>query len=302
MSRPLHEASGCVMLAAPILVLSAITSHVPFRCHCPKDCRMLEARALTKDFGQGEQTLRAVDHLSFEVRAGEVYGLLGANGAGKTTTLRMIMGLLPPTSGEVTVDGYQVTREPEEVKRRIGLVSASTGVYQWLTPREMLQYFGDVYSLPTETTARRIDELSRLLDFAKFLDRACGNLSTGQKQRINLARALLHDPPMMLLDEPTRGLDILGTQVIFEYIGLLKSQGKAVVLSTHRLDESERFADRFGLIDRGQLRFEGTLADLREQTGCEHLVEMFVKHLGQPVLLTGTPHAPNPLSNPGAQA
>lgn len=263
---------------------------------------MLEARALTKDFGQGKQTLRAVDHLSFQVRAGEVYGLLGANGAGKTTTLRMIMGLLPPTSGEVTVDGYQVTREPEEVKRRIGLVSASTGVYQWLTPREMLQYFGDVYSLPIETTARRIDELSRLLDFTKFLDRACGNLSTGQKQRINLARALLHDPPMMLLDEPTRGLDILGTQVIFEYIRLLKSQGKAVVLSTHRLDESERFADRFGLIDRGQLRFEGTLADLREQTGCEHLVEMFVKHLGQPVLLTGTPHAPNPLSNPGAQA
>lgn len=245
---------------------------------------MLEASLLTKDFGEGASRVRAVHELSLTVQVGEVYGLLGANGAGKTTTLRMIMGLLPPTSGEVTVDGFRVTIEPEEVKRRIGLVSASTGIYQWLTPREMLEYFGNIYSLSAEQISQRILELSQLLDFAKFLDRACGNLSTGQKQRINLARALLHDPPMMLLDEPTRGLDILGTQVIFEYIGLLKSQGKAVVLSTHRLDEAERFADRFGLIDQGSLRFEGTLSQLQEQTGCTHLVDMFVKHLGKSLL------------------
>ncbi|MGC1275286.1 MAG: ATP-binding cassette domain-containing protein [Planctomycetaceae bacterium] len=242
---------------------------------------MIEVRQLTKVFGTGSTAVRAVDGLNFRVVAGEVYGLLGPNGAGKTTTLRMLLGLLRPTGGDAVVDGFSATKRPEDVKQRLGLVSASAGLYQWLTPRETLAYFADLYGLSPATAAERTDHLATMLDLAGFLDRRCATLSTGQKQRVNLARALVHDPPIMLLDEPTRGLDVIGSRVIFDYIGFLKREGKAVIVSTHRLDEAERLCDRFGLLHRGRLRYEGTLAELREQTGRRQLVEMFFDLLDQ---------------------
>lgn len=248
---------------------------------------MIVVQDLSKHFVADGKTLVAVDHLSLTVREGEVYGLLGPNGAGKTTTLRMILGLLPPTSGEVTVAGIPVTRHPDEVKRRIGLVSASAGLYQWLTPREMLLYFADLYGVEPDVAAARLRELARLLDFESFLDQRSATLSTGQKQRVTLARALMHDPPIMLLDEPTRGLDVVGTHVVFEYLAHIRSVGKAVVLCTHRLEEAAHVCDRMGLLHHGRLRHEGTLAALQGATGCRTLYEMFLQLLDRPVALNG---------------
>ncbi|MCA9040241.1 MAG: ATP-binding cassette domain-containing protein [Planctomycetaceae bacterium] len=239
---------------------------------------MLQLKELTKTFTRpGEADLVAVNRLSFEVGAGEVYGLLGPNGAGKTTTLRMVLGLLQPTSGDAIVEGYSATSQPEAVKRQIGLVSASAGLYQWLTPREMLYFFADLYSIPVAKTDARLQELTELLDLSRFLDQRSSTLSTGQKQRVNLARALIHDPPVMLLDEPTRGLDIVGTKVIFDYVGHLRDMGKTVIVCTHRLDEAERICDRFGLLYYGHLKYEGNIEDLRHETGESSLVDMFLK-------------------------
>lgn len=241
---------------------------------------MISVTGLTRQFQSGSRLLTAVDGLTFAVRAGEVYGLLGPNGAGKTTTLRMILGLLQPTSGDAIVDGFHVARDPDEVKRRIGLVSASAGLYQWLTPREMLLFFADLYGVDRHRAEMRLGELSQLLDIGRFMDQRCATLSTGQKQRVTLARALMHDPPVMLLDEPTRGLDVVGTHVVFEYIGQLRSLGKAVVVSTHRLDEASLLCDRMGLLHRGKLRHEGSFAELQQMTGKSTLFDMFLQLLG----------------------
>lgn len=237
---------------------------------------MIQLRELCRTFPSESGEVVAVDRVSLAVAPGEVYGLLGANGAGKTTTLRMILGLLAPTSGDVEILGFRVSDRPLEVKRRIGLVSASAGLYQWLTPLEILQYFASAFAIPDDIAAHRIDDLTRLMDLSRFLHRRTATLSTGQKQRVNLARALVHDPPVVLLDEPTRGLDVVGSQVVFDFVDQLRARGKAVIVSTHQLDEAERLCDRFGLLHRGQLRYEGTLEQLRDQTGKNSLVEMFL--------------------------
>ncbi len=239
---------------------------------------MIEVHELTKRFplpGNGE--VLAVDHVSFEVAPGEVYGWLGPNGAGKTTTIRMILGLLSPSSGYAAVAGFRSSDFPDEVKRRVGLVSATAGIYQWLTVKEMLLFFADLYGVRPLPALDRLHQLADLFGLKELLKRRCATLSTGQKQRVNLARALIHDPPVMLLDEPTLGLDVVGSQVIIEYVAHLRLLGKAVIMSTHRLDEAERVCQRFGLVNRGRLVIEGTLADLREQTGCTGLVEIFMK-------------------------
>ncbi len=242
---------------------------------------MIAVEELTKSFPVPGGNFLAVDRVSFAVAEGEVYGLLGANGAGKTTTLRMILGLLEPTQGDARVDGFSVRTSPEEIKRRIGLVSATAGLYQWLTPRETILFFGDLYGLPPEVSKARLEVLIEQFGLGDFLDRRAGTLSTGQKQRVNLARALIHNPPMMLMDEPTRGLDVVGTQVIFDYIARLRNEGKAVVVCTHRLDEASRLCDRFGLLHRGQLRHQGTLAELLSATGTKTLTEIFLELLAE---------------------
>jgi ABC-2 type transport system ATP-binding protein/sodium transport system ATP-binding protein len=189
----------------------------------------------------------------------------------------MILGLLRPTSGQAAIAGYRSTDYPNEVKRRVGLVKANTGLYQWLSPREMLLFFADLYGVPPATAAAELQRLSELLELTEFLDQRCATLSTGQRQRVNLARALIHQPPVMLLDEPSLGLDVLGSQIVIEYIGHLRAAGKAVIITTHRLEEAERMCSRFGLLHRGRLVSEGTLAELRAATGCPNLVEMFLK-------------------------
>jgi ABC-2 type transport system ATP-binding protein/sodium transport system ATP-binding protein len=251
---------------------------------------MILVHELTKRFPAGRAEITAVDRLTFAVAGGEVYGLLGPNGAGKTTTLRMILGLLKPDAGWAEVAGFRTSEAPNEIKRRIGFVSASAGLYQWLTAREMLLFFADVYGLSPAAAREELARVAKILDLHDFLDRRCGVLSTGQRQRVNLARAMIHNPPIMLLDEPTRGLDVLGSQEMFDYIAHLRSQGKAVIVTTHRLEEAERLCDRFGLLHRGRLAGEGTLEELRQATGCHSLAEIFLRRMGRsPTQLSAQP-------------
>lgn len=237
---------------------------------------MIHATDLVKNFRWSGQTTQALRGISFSVSSGEVFGLLGPNGAGKTTTLRIIMGLLRPDSGFAEVGGVRTGPDSAAVRANIGMVSTNDGVYPWLTAREMLLYFADLYAVPLDVARNRLEALVEQLQLSRFLDQRCCTLSTGQKQRVILARGLMHDPPVMLLDEPTRGLDVVGSQTVFEFIAHLKQLGKAVLLSTHRLDEAERVCDRFGLLHRGVMMYAGTLAEIREATNEKHLTEMFM--------------------------
>ncbi|QDT13108.1 ATP-binding cassette domain-containing protein [Planctomycetes bacterium K23_9] len=237
---------------------------------------MLKVSSLSKTFALEQGEIRAVDDLSFQIDPGEVFGLLGPNGAGKTTTMRMVLGLLEPDTGYAEVDGVRTADDPIEAKSRLGFVSASDGVYPWLSVREMLIYFADLYAVDLTLAQQRIEELSAMMQIQPLLDRRAGTLSTGQRQRVTLVRGLIHDPPVMLLDEPTRGLDVVGVQTIFDYIDHLRQLGKAVVVCTHRLDEAERLCDRFGLLHQGRQKHSGTMEELRSETGRQHLVDIFV--------------------------
>jgi ABC-2 type transport system ATP-binding protein/sodium transport system ATP-binding protein len=230
----------------------------------------------------------AVDRLSFQVGPGEVYGLLGPNGAGKTTTLRMLLGLVRPTSGRATIQGFSSAEHPDEVKRRVGLVSTSAGLYPHLSVREMLLFFADLYGVDPGQAEGELKRLAELIGLGELLDRRCLTLSTGQKQRVNLARALIHRPPVLLLDEPTLGLDVLGSQVVADFVQHLRGEGKAVILTTHRLDEAERLCDRFGLMNKGRMVLAGTLAELRVSTGRETLVDMFIDLVKPPPAIRAT--------------
>jgi sodium transport system ATP-binding protein len=242
---------------------------------------MVRTEQLTKVFPNPDGSQKtAVDAVSFEVEPGDIYGLLGPNGAGKTTTLRMISGLLKPTTGRVFVNGTDVTDQPELVKRQIGYLTANTGLYLRLTPVELLEYFATLYGLPRPQARARIAELVEWLGMSDFVELRCGALSTGQKQRTNVARALIADPPILILDEPTLGLDVLSNRLILEFIRTQADAGKAVLLSTHALDEIETLCRRIGLIHNGRLIAEGDLDTLRERTGQQRLSEVFLRLVG----------------------
>ena len=242
---------------------------------------MIRIEGLTKIFPTpegGEKT--AVDQVSFRVNQGEIYGLLGPNGAGKTTTLRMVSGLLRPSGGRVYIAGVDVTDHPDLVKRQIGYLTANTGLYVRLTPLEMLEYFATLYGLTKAEAEHRIAVLVDWLGMEEFLHLRCGALSTGQKQRTNIARALIADPPILIMDEPTLGLDVLSNRLILEMIQTQADAGKAILLSTHALDEIETMCRRMGLIHNGRLIAEGDLDSLRQRTGQQRLSEVFLKLVG----------------------
>jgi sodium transport system ATP-binding protein len=242
---------------------------------------MVRVEELTKVFPNPDGSEKvAVDHVAFEVSPGEIYGLLGPNGAGKTTTLRMISGLLRPSAGRVFIDGTDVTDQPERVKRWIGYLTANTGLYARLTPVELLEYFATLYGLSRPQARERITGLVDWLGMGDFLKLRCGALSSGQKQRTNIARALIADPPILILDEPTLGLDVLSNRLILELIRTQARAGKAVLLSTHALDEIETLCRRIGLIHNGRLIAEGDLSSLRGRTGQERLSGIFLKLVG----------------------
>lgn len=249
---------------------------------------MIRVEHLCKSYDQG---VFAVNDISFTVEPGIAYGLLGPNGAGKTTTLRIIMGLIQPTSGEATILGCRLSQQPMRIKSLIGLVSASAGLYQWLTPRELLHFFAAGFGIQPALAEQRVQHLANVMELGRFMDRRCATLSTGQTQRVNLARALIHDPPVVLLDEPTRGLDVVGAKIVFDYVAYLREQNKAIIICTHQLDEAERLCDRYGLLHRGRLRFQGTLEQLRSETGEPTLVDMFLRFLRDDVPTSATEDA-----------
>ncbi len=220
---------------------------------------------------------RAVDGLSFTVGRGQIYGLLGPNGAGKTTTLRMLSGLMTPTAGTATLAGFDVARHPHEVKRLLGFLTANTGLYQRLTARELLIYFAQLYGMDPGVATARAEHLIRWLKIGEFARLACGALSTGQKQRVNIARALVADPPILVMDEPTLGLDVLSNRLILEFVRRQREEDKTIILSTHYLDEAETLCDRIGLLHDGRLVAEGDLHSLRAATGEERLSSIFLK-------------------------
>jgi len=228
--------------------------------------------SLTKLFGEAA----AVDGLSLSVAAGEIYGLLGPNGAGKTTTLRVLAGILNASSGRATVVGFEVGTRSPAAKRHVGFLTGTTGLYGRLSVRELLTYFGRLHELPAGRAAERIELLSRALDFAPLLDRRCEALSTGQKQRVSVARAVLHDPPVLILDEPTAGLDVLASRFLRDFVRAERQRGKAVLFSTHYLAEAELLCDRVGLLHRGRMLREGSPAALRATAGAASLEEAFL--------------------------
>ncbi|MBI3180987.1 MAG: ABC transporter ATP-binding protein [Myxococcales bacterium] len=229
---------------------------------------------LTKDFG----ALRAVDRLSLEVRPGEVVGLLGPNGAGKTTALRVLAGLLAPTSGRALLLGFDVTERPLQARRQLGFLTASTGLYERLTVKEVLSTFGRLHGMAEVAITGRLAQLSAELELSEFLDRRCGSLSTGQKQRVSIARAVLHEPAVYVLDEPTASLDPLASSGILEMVRRARGAGKAVLFSTHRMEEAEFLCDRLVFLAAGKAVAEGTPAELRHRSGEPSLTGAFLHY------------------------
>ena len=237
---------------------------------------MLTADSLSKSFG----AVRAVDNVSMEVRPGEVVGLLGPNGAGKTTMLRMLAGILTPDAGTVTIAGMRMTERPIEAKRRLGFLSGDTRLYQRLTPREMLLYFGQLYEIPRERSIPRAAELIAELEMGSFADRPCGTLSSGQTQRANIARAFFHDPEVLILDEPTNALDVVSGQFIVEAVRRKRAEGRAILFSTHIMSEAEYLCDRIVMIHEGRKVDDGAPAEIIERSGQSNLTDAFLAHVG----------------------
>jgi sodium transport system ATP-binding protein len=239
---------------------------------------MIEARLLTKIFRDRKKgEIRGADAVSFRVDPGTIYGLLGANGAGKTTTLRLLATLLKPTSGTAIVAGHDVEREPDKVRASVGFLATSTALYARLTAREMIEYFGRLNGMEGPALAGRIRSLADELEMHEFLDRRCDKLSTGMKQKTSIARTLIHDPQVMIFDEPTLGLDVMAARAIVRFVRECRGRGKTVIYSTHVMSEAEKLCDVIGIIHAGALRAEGTLAELQARTGESDLEECFVK-------------------------
>ncbi len=239
---------------------------------------MIEANALTKSFRDKKRgEIRAVDGISLRAHPGQIYGLLGANGAGKTTMLRMLATLLKPTSGTATVAGYDVVKDSEKVRANVGFLAASTALYGRLTAREMITYFGALNGLSDAAIKARIQVLADQLEMHEFLDRRCEKFSTGMKQKTSIARTLVHDPDVMIFDEPTLGLDVMTARSIVSFVRECKVRGKTVIYSTHVMSEVEKLCDTIGVIHDGRLLTEGSLADLQERHGEPDMEEIFVK-------------------------
>jgi sodium transport system ATP-binding protein len=243
---------------------------------------MIEAQGLVKRFrdkNRGE--VRAVDHVSFCCRRGEIFGLLGANGAGKTTTLRILATILTPSEGTAVVAGYDVKKEPQKVRTCVGFLSTATALYGRLSAQEMVEYFGRLHGLDEPTLRQRINAIFEWLEMNGFRDRRCDKLSNGMKQKVSIARTLVHDPSVMIFDEPTVGLDVMAARTIVGFIRECRNRGKTVIFSTHVMSEVEKLCDRIGIIHDGRLLAEGTLADLRQRFGKQDLEDIFVEVVEQ---------------------
>jgi sodium transport system ATP-binding protein len=219
----------------------------------------------------------AVDSISFSCQPGRVYSLLGPNGAGKTTTLRMIATIFQPTSGNIKVCGYDTVKDSEIVRKKIGFLTGSTGLYGRLTPNELITYFAELYGVSKSDLAIRKQKLYDLLDMHDFQNKRIAKLSTGMKQKVSICRTMIHDPEVVIFDEPTSGLDVITAENIIELIKECKIQGKTVIFSSHIMSEVDLLCDDLAIINKGKLLFQGTMEDYRKNMQAENLTAEFIR-------------------------
>jgi len=237
---------------------------------------MIKVTNLHKSFGD----VKAVRGISFEVRDGEITGLLGPNGAGKTTTLRMLYSLLPPDQGEIRIDGLDPTKDAMAIKRTLGVVPDSRGLYTRMSARENIAYYGALHGMSRKDIDRRISELVETLDMTDFIERRTEGFSQGQRVKVAIARAMVHSPQTVMMDEPSNGLDVMSTRALRRYILSLKEAGHSVVLSTHIMQEVAALCDRIIIIAKGKIAANGTAQELMEQSNCNTLEDAFVHLIG----------------------
>lgn len=228
------------------------------------------------DVRQKAKSFQALQNVSFSCEQGQVLGLLGANGAGKTTTLRILAGALTPDTGSVSVAGVDLVKSPQKAKKEIGFLSNHTGLYNRLTAFENVQYFAQLHGMNNQKFKALSEPLFEQLALHDYLHRRVDTLSTGMKQKVSIARTVIHQPKVVILDEPTTGLDILATETILNFITQLKSQGVCVIFSTHHLDEVSLLADKIAVINQGTSCFTGTIPELLNDTGCDELRPAFM--------------------------
>jgi sodium transport system ATP-binding protein len=243
---------------------------------------MIHVSHLSKSFTdlrRGEVT--ALHNATFDVAPGEIFGLLGPNGAGKTTCLRILSTVLRPTGGEAIIAGYNVETHPAEVRARIGFMSNNTGIYDRMTAWELVEYFGRLYGMPEDRLQARLEELFETLQMNDFRDVLGSKMSPGMKQKVSIARTIIHDPPVMIFDEPTSGLDVLVARAVLQTIASLKQQGKCIIFSTHIMREVEKLCERVAIIHKGRILALGTVAELEAQHGGCDMEELFFELISQ---------------------
>jgi sodium transport system ATP-binding protein len=242
----------------------------------------VRTEGLTKTFWEPSRgRIDAVSGVTFDCRPGEIFGLLGANGAGKTTTLRMLATIIAPSAGDAWIHGHSVLHQPQEVRRHLGFYSASTALYPRLTAGETLELFARINGLPESRVRTRRDELIARFGIGKYADARIEKLSTGMKQKVSIARTIAHDPPVLIFDEPTVGLDVLNAIELQKVIAELRDEGKTIVFSTHIMSEAERLCDRIAIIHQGRIHASDTLEALRASTGLHYLEDIFVRIVGE---------------------
>ncbi len=237
---------------------------------------MIHVRHITKryaDLRRGE--IVALRDVSFDAEAGQIYGLLGPNGAGKTTVLRILSTVLQPSSGTASINGCDVVSDASNVRRQIGFVSTNTAVYDRMTAWEMVEYFGRLHGLEDDPLRERMETIFARLQMNEIRDLLGSKMSTGMKQKVSIARAIVHDPPVLIFDEATSGLDVLVARALLKTVAELRDQGKCVVFSTHIMREAEKLCDRVAIVHRGRILAEGTLEELRQQNAEHDLEELF---------------------------
>jgi len=230
-------------------------------------------------FDEARGEVNAVQGIDFECRAGEIFGLLGANGAGKTTTLRMLATILAPTSGNAFILGHDVVTDPQGVRRQLGFYSASTALYPRLTARETIEFFARINQYPADKVAQRVDFLIERFGISQYAGARIDKLSSGMKQKVSIARTVAHDPPLLIFDEPTVGLDVLNAIEMQGVIKEFRAQGKTILFSTHIMSEAEKLCDRIAIIHGGRILACDTFQGLRESTGAHYLEDIFIHYV-----------------------
>ena len=242
---------------------------------------MIQVQNVSKEFKDKKRgKVIAVQDATFTCNTGRIFGLLGLNGAGKTTMLRMICTIMQPSSGTITVSGFDAHDQSDEVRRRIGFLPADGGLYEWYTPREILRYFAQLCKYPQDKIEERLNRLIALMRIDEFADRYAKHLSSGMTQKVCVARAVVHDPPVVIFDEPTNSLDVLTSVSVHEFIRQCRDEGKCVVLSTHIMSEAQKLCDDIAILHEGKILALATLEELRNTTGLYELEDIFIKLVG----------------------